>query len=273
MSLTYSDNTTITTNPGIIKRGLFGVLDPASPRCYTPEANTPQYAEVLRTGVQATLNSITYENSPVKCWSFDPNVTSDISIPHEIIGNNQKTDLNYSIALNDPAYNLSNGSIGFLININSSNTTGGYIFNLFTTNDYYLRLLLFLGTTPTIRYVYRDNTSAQNSYIYQSTGWNFDEWFYLTVTWQASTSPTSTNGALKMYANGEEIGTINGIINGFPTPGAVQGEEINTTNMYLGTSNGISNPTRMKIAYIHFNRVTLTPDEIRQNYNVLKYRL
>ena len=242
MSLIHSNTSTVNVNPKLATRGLIGVIDPLSPRCYVSPNN---HIEILRTGVTGSFYSITTDESPTS-FVFSPSVNSHITLIREIVGTDSKPTADYSITeVQDPAYMWANGSIGFWINIFAS-TREQYIFdstidvNLAAGGTGKSHIRVYKHSTDHtffLQYVDGDrpddNATVNTGILSQNT------WHYVVFTWQRSGfdlgGTVSADGELKCYVNGEEVDSLTRVVTGFNSDyNLAVGNSIDSSPMYIG---------------------------------------
>ena len=262
MSLTQSDKSTVNIRPKITQRGLVGVLDATSKRCYT-EGNT--HCEILKTGETGSFTSIGYDEKDG--WVFEQGPTSNIKIPREIIATGLKSTANPTVAggVNltngeyDSKYRWENGSIGMFIKSNASNIFRPQVFLFGTSHtgdadgegsgisyENYIKLYTSVDSfVSTIVFEYYEGSLGALNTPVSTDLMVYDNMFYLTVTWQASSViPTNigdvdnltNDGMLKIYINGIEAASVTRPVIGFRPPTNFIGEEIDNTPMYIGAA-------------------------------------
>lgn len=227
-------------NSSISTNKLIGVIDPGSPRSYTSGSN---FAYTLPTSVTASISDTIKYNNDSKSFEFewDYSVEPRIEVaqhilaydaplhlptppPNPVAGGDldymyeRKTNLTDSINV----FSWRNGSIGIWLKLIGSDPYGNsltdpqYIFDAVVDpldRDLGYKSIYYIPFEGISFEITDGVLNTLNTLTIPNTldNWpGFNNWFYLTFTWQESTSQGSNDAVFNGYINGELAATTTG---------------------------------------------------------------
>jgi hypothetical protein len=222
-------------SPSIVTNGLLLALDAGNVKSYSGTGTT-------WSDMSGNLKTTTLTNGPVYSSSFGGMISFD--------GVND-----YSITSNMTAPSGTNYTVSIWVRIDSS--MSGVDSRFFWHGNYGVLIYKYSSNAVTI-YIYNGTTAIQVVFgIMNNSDMSYGTWYNLTGTYDGSLIKTYVNG--KFTNQSTQTGSI---------------QAANTPNFFGLGANGLdtSNPTKCDISNVSIYTVTLSADEILQNFNALRGR-